>query len=413
LVIGLAIVGVIVYAFLPKPVPVDVAAVKRGRIEQTVDEDGRTRIKERYVVSAPLSGLMQRIERKPGDAVYANKTLITQIEPTEPALLDPRAKAEARARVLSAEGSIKQAEAKIALRNRRTIWPDRSRTNRSCEIQQHRPGSVRRSGTGADVPEELRIAESALIVAQHEKAVAEAALIRTEPRKSGEPNRESFPIVSPISGKVLRVFQESAVVATMGMKLIEIGDPSDLEVEIDVLSRDGARIKPGALVYLEHWGGEKPLKGSVRLVEPSAFLKISALGVEEQRVNVIVDLVDPVESAKRSAMLSRRSADRRRCQRECIDRSRRRCSGMEASGRSTSFRMARQSCGRSRSGTQRDRCGSSRRTRGERSSGAAPGRPHQRWRSRPTAGTVAKALLHAEAIERFLSAAFDPAWRGM
>src|SRR5262245_57379053 len=110
----LGIVAAIVYAFMPQPVAVDVAVVKRGRIEQTVDEDGRTRIRQRYIIAAPLNGVMQRIDLKPGDPIYAGETIITQIEPTEPALLDARARAEAKARVHSADASIKQAEAKIS-----------------------------------------------------------------------------------------------------------------------------------------------------------------------------------------------------------------------------------------------------------------------------------------------------------
>jgi HlyD family secretion protein len=296
LLFGLAIVGLIVYAFWPKPLAVDVAEVRRGRIEQTVDEDGRTRIMDRYIVSAPLGGLMKRIDLKPGHTVYAGETILTYIEPTEPSLLDPRAKAEAKARVLATEASIQTAEArigfareaaklaKIELDRNAQLLKTNSVAREAFENAEHKERMAR---------QELRIAESGLQLAHHEKSVAEAALIRTEPRKSSDPQRESFPVISPISGKVLRVFQESAVVATSGMKLIEIGDPTNLEVEIDVLSRDGARIQPGAKVYLEHWGGDKPLEGNVRLVEPSAFLKISALGVEEQRVNVIVDFKDP------------------------------------------------------------------------------------------------------------------------
>jgi HlyD family secretion protein len=298
---ALALVGVIVYAFLPQPQAVDVAVVKRGRIEQTVDEDGRTRIRERYIVSAPLQGQMRRICLKPGDPVTAGETVLTQIEPTEPSLLDPRAKAEAKARVQSAEASIKQAESKISfareahklakldLERNAKLLKDKNIAREIFDIAEHKERMFR---------DELRIAESALLVAQHERTIAEAALLRTEPLKSSNGSREGFPVVSPKSGKVLRVFQESATIATPGLKLLEIGDPADLEIEIDVLSRDGARILPGAKVHLEHWGGAKPLEGSVRLVEPSAFLKISALGVEEQRVNVIVDLDDPPDKRK-------------------------------------------------------------------------------------------------------------------
>ena len=115
------------------------------------------------------------------------------------------------------------------------------------------------------------------------------------------PNGWNFPIRSPIGGRVLRVFQESSAVVAPGASLLELGDPTDFEVEIDVLSRDAVKIKPGALVYLEHWGGDRALQGRVRLVEPSAFTKISTLGVEEQRVNIIVDLVDPPQDRKELA----------------------------------------------------------------------------------------------------------------
>ena len=162
----------------------------------------------------------------------------------------------------------------------------------------------------------MRIQEE---IAEFELEQARAALLRTRPQAdNGGPSRPdnadpanpngdsgaatngnggwTFTIYSPINGRVLRVLQESAAVVTAGTPLLELGDPADLEAEVDVLSRDAVRIHPGALVWLEHWGGDEPLRGRVRLVEPSGFTKISTLGVEEQRVNVIVDFVDPPEA---------------------------------------------------------------------------------------------------------------------
>ena len=165
----------------------------------------------------------------------------------------------------------------------------------------------------------LRSTQQSKEIARFELDQARAALMRSRPPSENPPdarlvgNGWNFPIRSPIDGRVLRVFQESSAVVAPGASLLELGDPTDLEVEIDVLSRDAVKISPGALVYLEHWGGNHTLQGRVRLVEPSAFTKISTLGVEEQRVNIIVDLVDPPQERDRACRwLSRGSADRDR-----------------------------------------------------------------------------------------------------
>jgi HlyD family secretion protein len=292
----------LVYAFLPGPVPVDLAPVTRGPLRVTVDEDGKTRIKERYVVSAPLAGRMLRIDLHPGDKVSAGKTLLAALEPTDPALLDVRARAEAEARVKAAEASRTLAEAKLG------------RAREARELAAHDFGRTKRLITSRSVSEEayegaehrdrmaeeeLRTADFSARVAAFELEQARAALLRTRPSGAPATGDGRFEIHSPVAGEVLRVFQESAGVVPAGTRLLEVGDPADLEVEVDVLSNDAVKVAPGARVLLEHWGGERPLQGRVRLVEPSGFLKISALGVEEQRVNVIVDLVGPPEERRR------------------------------------------------------------------------------------------------------------------
>lgn len=287
------------YALWPRPIPVDLATVTRGPLQVTVDEDGKTRVHERYIVSAPLAGQMARIDREAGDAVAAGKTLLTTIEPVDPSLIDDRTRSEAEARVRAAEASGQQASARIE---------EAREAHASANHEFERAKALRKSQAVAQVEydrteheerrtaQALRAAEFALQVAQFELEMAKATLIRTRPRGVNEQGPERLELRSPVSGRVLRVFQESARVVEPGLAIIELGDPAEMEVEIDVLSSDAAKIRPGAKVLLEHWGGDQPLQARVRLVEPSGFTKISALGVEEQRVNVIADFVGSPES---------------------------------------------------------------------------------------------------------------------
>lgn len=316
-----AIVAALGYAFVPQPVDVDLAKVERGTVRVTVDEDGKTRIREKYVVSAPLNGRILRISMDPGDKVEAGKTLLTMIEPRDPELLDARSVAQAEARVKAAEASLRQVEPKLEDARAAQALAE-------AEMTRARQASRSNAATKSEVEnaeyvfrqksEDLRSAKIAEEIARFELQQAEAALMRSRPQgdeagstvsggdgstaEAGEHANGNggwnFPIYSPIDGRVLRVFQESSAVVTPGTSLVELGNPEDLEVEVDVLSRDAVKIHPGDLVLLEHWGGVKPLEGRVRTVEPSAFTKISTLGVEEQRVYIIVDLVDPPEMRK-------------------------------------------------------------------------------------------------------------------
>ena len=300
--VGLLTGALLAYSFWPRPVEVDVARASSGSLRVTVDEDGKTRIKERYIVSAPLAGRLQRIGLRAGDPVFAGRTLLAAIEPGDPALLDERSRAEAEARVKAAEAGRKQAVSKM----------DRARVAYSLsgrELQRIRQMVIGRETTYQDMEaaehkermaqEDMKTAQFAQQIADFELDLARAALKRSHPSSPGDVDNWRFEVRSPISGRVLRVFQESSAIVTPGQQLLEVGDPSDLEIEIDVLSSDAVKIAPRAKVILEHWGGDKPLSGQVRLVEPSGFMKRSALGVEEQRVNVIIDLVDPPEKRNR------------------------------------------------------------------------------------------------------------------
>lgn len=333
--VAAAVVAGLGYAFMPRPVLVDLVKVDRGTVRVTVDEDGKTRIREKYVVSAPLNGRILRISMDPGDKVEAGKTLLTMIEPRDPELLDARSVAQAEARVKAAEATLKQVE------------PELERSRAAQSLAEAEATRMRQAFRGNGVSqseldtaeytlrqrgEELRSTKISEEIARFELEQAQAALMRSRPRPDraggtaartaakrsedavpngdgnspeetgaaveNESNGWDFPIYSPINGSVLRVMQESSAVVTPGTSLVELGDPSDLEVEIDVLSRDAVKIHPGDLVLLEHWGGAAPLKGRVRVVEPSGFTKISTLGVEEQRVWVIADLIEPSEQRK-------------------------------------------------------------------------------------------------------------------
>ena len=300
--IGCGVLAAVGYALWPKPVLVDLTTVSTGPMQVTVDEEGKTRIKERYKVSAPLSGQLRRIELDPGDPVQAGVTLLAVIEPSDPDLLDARSRAEARARVKAAEAVMQQAT------------PNLERARASLEFAQAEHGRVRtlfeqENATQQQLEraeldvrtkvEEHKAAQFAVQIATFELEQAQAVLLRSEPNASGTTDgvTESprFDILSPISGCVLHVLEQSAAVVQAGTRLVELGDPADLEVEVDVLSSDGVLIERGSPVVFDHWGGEAPLHGRVRLVEPAAFTKISALGVEEQRVYVVADFDEPPE----------------------------------------------------------------------------------------------------------------------
>jgi HlyD family secretion protein len=298
-VIALAVVAMIAYAFVPKPVDVDLGEVTRGPMLVTVDQDGKTRVKERYLVSAPLAGRMSRVRLKAGDAVEAAQTLIASIEPTPPALLDERAREEAEARVRAAGSALAQSEPEIERATARVAQAE-------IDVRRAREMGTGLAATDAEVEQrtlalserqaELRMALAARDVARFQLEQARAALLRTSPAASTRAATtagSAFDVFSPVSGQVLRVIQENEGPIAAGGGIVEVGDVGDIEAVIDVLSRDAVNVRPGAPVMLERWGGGEPLNGRVRRVEPSGFTKISALGVEEQRVNVIVDFIDP------------------------------------------------------------------------------------------------------------------------
>jgi HlyD family secretion protein len=265
--------------------------VQKGALQVTVDEEGETRVRDRYVVSAPVPGRMRRIELEPGDRVTAGKTVLAMFEPPDPALLDTRTRAELQGRARAAESAVGAARAE-----RERVAANLEFARR--ELQRHEAllaaGAVSRDAFEAaerqvrTLQEAMRSAEFNVRTAQHQLEVARASLMQGR-GGAGTPIR----LTSPVDGVVLRRMQESEAVVAIGQPLIEIGDVAHLEIVSDLLSTAAVRVQPGQPVLVEQWGGDRPLGGRVRRVEPSGFTKISALGVEEQRVNVIIDFDEP------------------------------------------------------------------------------------------------------------------------
>lgn len=291
----LLLVALIVVGLWPRPTPVEAGSVTRGPLVVTVDEEGMTRVKNRYVVSAPVAGQLRRIDWKAGAVVEAGRTVLATLETGGADFLDARGQAQAEARVRAAEANrdAALAQRERALAAAKMFSNDFKRleqlfTQKVLSAQEFDGAQMRATAAQQDE----RTAEFAVKIAQFELQQAQAILSRGA--GGGAASAEPLVITSPVSGRILRVIQESARVVPGGFPLLEVGDPTDLEVRIEVLSRDGVAVRPGARVLLEQWGGAGALAARVRHVEPSAFTKISALGVEEQRVYVVADFTDGV-----------------------------------------------------------------------------------------------------------------------
>jgi HlyD family secretion protein len=291
--IAAGIVVAVVAGIWPKPVRVETAAVTRGPLTVSVFEEGKTRIRHRYMISAPVAGFLNRVELRPGARIQMGKTVLATIEAQLSGFLDARALAEAEARVNAAEATkmqrkeeLDRATAALDLANKDFARADALRKTGAIATQEWDTTENRVQM----LTRELHAAEFALHVADFEIAQAQAALVQA---RHPEPERsEPLRIVAPVDGYILNVYEESARVVTTSMPITEVGDPQDLEAEIELLSSDAVGVSAGADVSIEHWGGDLPLRGRVSLVEPGAFTKISALGVEEQRVKVRVDFLD-------------------------------------------------------------------------------------------------------------------------
>lgn len=296
IILALALILAVVWGYRPKPILVDVAPVTRGPLRVTIEEEGRTRVKDRFLVSAPIAGFARRIEFKVGDRLSAGQ-VVCELEPPRTEALDSRTRARAEARAQAAEAAYSAAKERIGV------------ARAEAEYAQARRDRLRKlTVRGSAAQDELDQAEAQARQTQATLAAAQAAgqtarFERDEAlavlaayggeAEGGQPR--PLPVRAPVEGRVLKVLRQSAGMVAPGMPLLELGDPTSLEVEVDVLSADAVRISPGIRVAFQRWGGPAALEGRVRLVEPYAFTKVSALGVEEQRVLVIADLTSSRE----------------------------------------------------------------------------------------------------------------------
>jgi HlyD family secretion protein len=290
------LVALLVWAFAPRPVQVELATVTVGRFEAAITEDGKTRVRDRYVISAPLAGRLARIALREGDVVTEGMTVGT-LTPVLSPMLDARTVREQSARVETADAMVTRAASRIE-RARVALEQARSEQNRSEQLA--RDGFVAAAKLESDrlaveaAQKDLESATQEQHVATHELEQARAALtaVRQPVAASGA---SAFKVRAPVAGRVLRVVQPSEVMVTLGAPLLEIGDVRQIEIVAELLTNDALQASPGTPVQIERWGGPVVLEGRVRLVEPSGFTKISALGVEEQRVNVLIDITSPPE----------------------------------------------------------------------------------------------------------------------
>ncbi len=289
---ALIVCGLVVVALWPVTVPVTTGRVVRGPLTVTIDEDGRTRVRDRFVVTAPVAGELMRIALRPGDRVERGRTVLATIRPARPVPIDARTRAELEAALRSAEAAV----------GRATAEEQRARTAADLAARQvRRSEALAEAGAMArealEVQQaELRVLEGAVQAAEY--AVAQARQEAQAVRARLGPTELStevptVTVTAPVDGVVLALHGESQRVVAPGGPLVDLGDPDAIEVVADLLSVDAVRVQPGSRVIVDRWGGPDPLEGRVRLVEPSGFTKFSALGVEEQRVNVIIDITDP------------------------------------------------------------------------------------------------------------------------
>ncbi len=302
--LGTLLLGSLVWAFRPRAVPVDLVTLTPGALTVTIDEEGETRVRDIFVLSAPISGRALRIDAEVGDAVQAERTLLAEIEPIDPTLLDPRSEAQARADIQAAEANRVLAEASVKEAQVELEFALKE-LQRSRKLRQDAMISARELES-AELTYETRLAALDTARAnrqarQAELARAKAQLISPTAPRTPTDDCQCVPIRAPIDGQILKIVHKSAGVVSAGEPLLEIGDPADLEIVSDLLSSDAVKVRPGQKVLIENWGGDETLEGVVRRVEPFGFTKVSALGIEEQRVNVIIDFTSSREAWSRIA----------------------------------------------------------------------------------------------------------------
>jgi HlyD family secretion protein len=296
--IVLAIVAGVVYALRPQPVAVDLATLDRGPMEVTVDEEGVARIRDVFKVSAPITGRVERLPVHVGDAVVANRTVVAAMHPVQPAFLDIRARRELQAAVDAARAAVALAEAQVtsAETNVRVERSDLERARALASNSTISVSAFEKATADVETAEaHLKEMQAALDLSKSELLSAEARLLGPE---AGAASEESVSVYAPTDGTVLALLSESEQVLLAGGPLLEIGHPANLEIIVHLLSSDAVGVAPGAIARVDGWGGPE-LSAKLRRIDPAAYTKVSALGIEEQRVDAVFDIVDPYEAWQR------------------------------------------------------------------------------------------------------------------
>ncbi len=299
LAVGVVAAGVVWFAW-PQPIPVDLATVAKGPMEVTVDDEGKTRVRHIYTVSAPIAGRVLRISppRHVGDEVIADETVVAVMQPMPPSFVDVRSRQELQAAVAAAEAVVKLAEAEVR-RIQAALDFSRSDLQRAQALARTDTISVKaldKAKFDVETNEAaLASAKAQLEVRRSERTSVAARLIDPASAPPQSSPTCCIQLRAPVTGRVLRIIQDNETVVQAAAPLIDIGDPLDLEVVADLLSTDAVQIKPGSPVRIEGWGGS-PIRGRVTRVDPAGFVKVSALGIEEQRVRVTIDFIDPPEA---------------------------------------------------------------------------------------------------------------------
>lgn len=303
LIAALLIVLLVAYAFWPRPTLVDVGRITETSMLVTIDEEARTRVRDAYLVTAPVAGRLLRVEPEPGDEVIGGETVLARLIPISPSLLDIRTREQARAAIGAAEAALRMARADLnrAMADKELADADQTRIlqlfAQGIATKSQRDQAVREARSAGAA---LDTAKAAISMREAELANARARLISFDQDQSSAGqtaagvDSNTVPLTAPVSGRILQVMQESETTLTAGTPILEIGDTdNDLEVIVELLSTDAVKIDTGDRVVIDNWGGLQPLNGTVERIEPWGFTKYSALGVEEQRVNAIIRFTDP------------------------------------------------------------------------------------------------------------------------
>lgn len=301
IVLSVMALGALVYAFIPERVKVDMIKVNKGDLLISIEGEGKTRIHDIYVVSTPIDGRITRISSEPGDRVEAGISIIANMYPANPTFLDERVETQAKADVEGAKAALALASARVKQAQARLAY-EKSDFNRTQELYKKNTVSkalIERAQLQiTTLSAELETAVSNENVMKSRLEAAKATLLQPQEGSIDKASLEDdchICIHSPVDGKVLRILHKSESIVPVGTPIVEIGNPKDLEVNIEMLSTNAVKVKVGDEAFIKRWGGEQDIAARVKIIEPSGFTKVSALGVEEQRVNVILGFTDPIE----------------------------------------------------------------------------------------------------------------------